>query len=368
MFARCSYSCLALATLALCLPGSRALAQQEEPEESKAKAAAAIELELDESALEAAPQQVLRLLQASKLQRTSWIGMALAPADETLRAQLGLDEGTGVVVTAVVEDSPAAKAGVRKHDILVSVDEAPVAAAADVVKAVDAAGDKPITVTLLRGGEKTTLEVTPEKRRPTQPIEIEIGGEGGLVVRNAAEYLVRPGAILKRHATLSRILSNGLGELPENLSITITKSGKQPAQIVVKRDDENWEVTEDQLDELPDDVRPHVDRMLGRPPRISLYVDQVQQQRQEVLKQLRESHEQRKEAHEQRKEAHEQRKEALKQRIRVRQPRIVVQRAKKAAAQQRLDALSKQVEQLQRTIEELRRDLPDGQDGSEQGQ
>jgi len=52
--------------------------------------------------------------------------------------------------------------------------------------------------------------------------------------------------------------------LPSDLTVTITKEGDKPAQVTVQRKDEQWEVTEDELDELPADVRPHVERMLGR--------------------------------------------------------------------------------------------------------
>jgi hypothetical protein len=52
--------------------------------------------------------------------------------------------------------------------------------------------------------------------------------------------------------------------LPANMSVFISKEGDQPAKIVVKRGDQKWEVTEKELDKLPADVRPHVERMLGR--------------------------------------------------------------------------------------------------------
>ena len=50
------------------------------------------------------------------------------------------------------------------------------------------------------------------------------------------------------------------------MSITISKTGKKPAQIAVKQGDEKWEGTEEQLDKMPAKFRPHVDRMLGRLP------------------------------------------------------------------------------------------------------
>ena len=47
------------------------------------------------------------------------------------------------------------------------------------------------------------------------------------------------------------------------MSVTIPKEGSEPTRITVKRGEETWDVTEKELDKLPADVRPAVDRMLG---------------------------------------------------------------------------------------------------------
>jgi len=52
-------------------------------------------------------------------------------------------------------------------------------------------------------------------------------------------------------------------KLPGNVKIQIRKEGGKPAEIEVTRDDESWSVNENELDKLPDDVRPHIERMLG---------------------------------------------------------------------------------------------------------
>jgi len=53
------------------------------------------------------------------------------------------------------------------------------------------------------------------------------------------------------------------GKLPENISIQINKSGEEPAKIKVTRDGKSWEVTEKELGKLPEDIRPHIKRMLS---------------------------------------------------------------------------------------------------------
>ena len=55
-----------------------------------------------------------------------WIGVSVGPADGVLRSQLRLPEGTGVVVTQIVPDSPAQSAGVEVDDVLLSVNGKPI--------------------------------------------------------------------------------------------------------------------------------------------------------------------------------------------------------------------------------------------------
>jgi hypothetical protein len=50
--------------------------------------------------------------------KAAYLGVVAEPADPALRAQLKLPEGVGLVVRMVAEDSPAAKAGVKVHDVL----------------------------------------------------------------------------------------------------------------------------------------------------------------------------------------------------------------------------------------------------------
>ena len=51
------------------------------------------------------------------------IGVTLSEADDTLRSHLKLAASEGLVVTEVVNDSPAAKMGVKLHDVLTEVQD-----------------------------------------------------------------------------------------------------------------------------------------------------------------------------------------------------------------------------------------------------
>ncbi|QIF00791.1 PDZ domain-containing protein [Roseimicrobium sp. ORNL1] len=50
--------------------------------------------------------------------KVPFLGVVLGPVDASLGSQLGLPDGIGVLVRAVMDDSPAAKAGVIEHDVL----------------------------------------------------------------------------------------------------------------------------------------------------------------------------------------------------------------------------------------------------------
>jgi hypothetical protein len=53
----------------------------------------------------------------------TWLGLATEEASEALTAQLRLAAGAGLTVTYVAPDSPAAKAGLQKNDVLVELDD-----------------------------------------------------------------------------------------------------------------------------------------------------------------------------------------------------------------------------------------------------
>lgn len=94
-----------------------------------------------------------------------YIGVSLDPADDALRAQLGLPPGQGVLITDVVAGSPAEKAGVHKHDVVLELAGKPVANPEELARQVQAARDTPTTLRLLRAGKPMTLQVTGAVRK-----------------------------------------------------------------------------------------------------------------------------------------------------------------------------------------------------------
>jgi membrane-associated protease RseP (regulator of RpoE activity) len=97
------------------------------------------------------------------------LGVGLADADETLRSQLSLLGGEGLVVTSVETDSPASKAGVLVNDVLIKLDGKALTSIDALSEQLQAIGDKAVHLELLRRGKPATLTVTPEKKTPAVP-------------------------------------------------------------------------------------------------------------------------------------------------------------------------------------------------------
>jgi serine protease Do len=94
-----------------------------------------------------------------------YIGVNLEPADDALRAQLALPAGQGVLISDVIGGSPAEKAGLKKHDIVLELGGKPVASPEDLASKVQAARDTPTTLKLLRAGKPVTVQVTGTVRK-----------------------------------------------------------------------------------------------------------------------------------------------------------------------------------------------------------
>ena len=100
-----------------------------------------------------------------------WIGVQLAPIPAAVRAQLGLGKEQGLMVESVIPKSPAATT-LKPFDILVGVNGRPLAGHEGLTKAVKAAGKtkKSVKLTIIRGGKKSTIEITPARPKQAERV------------------------------------------------------------------------------------------------------------------------------------------------------------------------------------------------------
>ncbi len=87
------------------------------------------------------------------------VGVGLSPVPS---ARSGEANSPGAVIRSVVPGGPAARAGLKVDDVIVSVEGLPIAGPAEVVSAIDRHGvGRPITLGLIRGDSRIELAVTP---------------------------------------------------------------------------------------------------------------------------------------------------------------------------------------------------------------
>lgn len=214
-----------------------------------------------------------------------WLGVQVAAVPELVKRQMALKHG--LAVEDVTADSPAAKAEIKRYDILLKAGDTPLNVVADLVKTVEAAKGKEIEITVKRDGESRTIRIAADKRpKPEAAVEIvrrkleaarpELAGEikqleealeklkskagkDGFGIVFAKPAIVAPRFDLKFD---NQYLKETRADFPKDLSVQINKAGNEPAKIHVKRGDKEWNVTDKTIGELPEEIRGHVQKML----------------------------------------------------------------------------------------------------------
>lgn len=106
------------------------------------------------------------------------IGSIYRPVNEAMRSQLDLGD-RGLLVLSVSDDSPAAKAGIEKHDVLIFADDKELETKKDLEEIVQLAGEEKqsFSLGLIRRGKEITVEVSPiEKSKLRTGNVVRFGG------------------------------------------------------------------------------------------------------------------------------------------------------------------------------------------------
>jgi len=200
-----------------------------------------------------------------------WIGIhGRSVESDVLRTHLQLAEEMGIVVEEIFPASPAAKAGLRRHDILLRVNGDAIDNMQTLQSQVRVSKEKPLELTILRLGKQEKIVVVPERRpegikEPANALG-RFNGRGleGDMLQQLMEQF---GA---RNIGPNRAFRGGgqrfdLNQMPDGVSVSIQRNNNGPAQITVKQGDKTWRLEgndQESLKQLPDDVRPFVERML----------------------------------------------------------------------------------------------------------
>jgi serine protease Do len=91
------------------------------------------------------------------------IGVNTMQLTKQLADYFGIGDGKGVLVTAVEDDGPAAKAGLKAGDVITSVDGDKVEGSGDLARGINKKKDGDVTLTVIRNKNQRTISVTPKE-------------------------------------------------------------------------------------------------------------------------------------------------------------------------------------------------------------
>jgi len=91
------------------------------------------------------------------------IGVGITPLSKQLAEHFGVE--SGVMIDDVRADSPAAKAGLKAGDIIVEIEGKAVRGDGDLVRVISEKKEGDVSLTIVRGGNRQTVKVTPEESK-----------------------------------------------------------------------------------------------------------------------------------------------------------------------------------------------------------
>lgn len=259
-----------------------------------------------------------------------WIGVQCQPSTD------GNDEDAeisiGVEVMGVMDGSPAAKAGLQEGDRIVKIGDEDLTAVPQLIQAVQDHGSESMKLTVKRGDDSLELEVTPEKRPQMQfaeDLQLAPGMNPRMMeeIRRLMEQ--QPGGMGFQFFGPGMVLEDEM-DFPGNMSVSVKREGDGPAQIKIEKDGKTYEVDENSLDQLPEDIRPWAERFLGKSAGLGALPKQFRAKVQDLL--------------------------PGNQRVEVHVEADADVDADSSAKEDRIDQLEKQVRELQKQIQQLKSD------------
>jgi membrane-associated protease RseP (regulator of RpoE activity) len=138
------------------------------------------------------------------------IGLTVEPIDAALRNHLDIPENTGAMVTRCIENGPAARAGIKQNDIILSANGRPIASIEPLRESVEASAKagKDLSLGVVTKGVRRTVVIKPDRPKPpmdrpnadrtpppfsnhhgTPPLEARLGEQEKVIRRMAGQNI-----------------------------------------------------------------------------------------------------------------------------------------------------------------------------------
>jgi S1-C subfamily serine protease len=107
---------------------------------------------------------IIGSLMAGQRVRRAWLGIGGGSRPLPPRAAKSTGLAAGLEVTSVVAGSPAARAGIRPEDLILTIDDVPIAAIGELQRLLSADRiGRPVRISLVRAGQQLEKEVVPSE-------------------------------------------------------------------------------------------------------------------------------------------------------------------------------------------------------------
>jgi serine protease Do len=172
-----------------------------------------------------------QLAEHGKVER-GWLGVSIQPLTKELAKSFKRDEATGVLVSSVVDGSPAAKAGVKSGDVIVEFDGKRIAKSEDLPRLVaETAIGREVALVVVRDGVQTKLTARVAKLVDDAPemvgSKIEGKGKLGLSVQPVTPPVARELGLKTQQGLLVRDVVEGS---------RAALAGIRPGDVIVEAD------------------------------------------------------------------------------------------------------------------------------------
>jgi serine protease Do len=180
---------------------------------------------------------IMQLADHGKVER-GWLGVSIQPLTRELARSFKRDDNTGALVSAVMEGSPAEKAGIKAGDVIVEFNGKKVAKATELPGLVaDVPVGKDVPMVVMREGREMRLNAhiaRLEDESPAKVAETEGKGQLGLSVQPLTPPMVRELGLKVKEGVLVRDVVEGgrAAEAGIRAGDVIVEINRQPVRTV----------------------------------------------------------------------------------------------------------------------------------------
>jgi serine protease Do len=177
-----------------------------------------------------------------------WLGVMIQKITPELAEELALEGDSGALVSKVVPDGPAAKAGIERYDVIVEFDDKPIEDLSELPRAVaETPVDKTVSVVVVRDQKRKTL-----RAKVGELAEPELGKLARTSEQGPAEFGL---AVQDLHPELAERLGM---DTADGVLITSVAPGSPADDANLRRGDVILEVDRSEI-ETVDDLRAQLD-------------------------------------------------------------------------------------------------------------